>query len=125
MGAAFHSEVVRDLRDKESSAGQVFSGGELEQWKAQVNSLLEKPDPESVATKRRKLNRDLRSLPRIATLDFLRSVENQLVTSAGRTLKSFENAQFLSIPPPPPGPTASSSFRQTAPSFLAPARRRS
>ena len=87
-------KVLRDFRHKQSSAGQPMTFKEAESYQAQLwqffSSKRGTGEQKKAATKA-----NTATQPRIATLDWLRTLEHSMYQATGKTLKSFDNNALL------------------------------
>lgn len=87
------SQVLRDSRHKESSAGVEFSPEEMKVWQSQLAQFF-KVNTASAAEKRRQTVKAV-TAPRIASLDWMRALENALRMGINKELRHFEVATLL------------------------------
>ena len=73
---------------------------EKDGWLAQTTDFLKRDLPEGPQAKRRRLQREAHAIPRLASLDWLRAVENGLRAACNISLSDFKHDRsLLSIPP--------------------------
>lgn len=84
--------MLRDSRTKEGSAGVGFTSDEHQVWQEQVVNFFARPISESAGTAKKRQMIQSVTLPRLASLDWLLSVEHGMSWATGRNFKSFQTA---------------------------------
>lgn len=90
---------MRDFRGKESSQGIVSTSDEKQTDLKRAVAFLGKLE-EQPAVKRRRTTKTAATIPRLATLDFLRGLERALEINTGKRFSDFDNEKFLSSSTP-------------------------
>ena len=90
------SQVTRDLRHKTSSAGVGFTPAEQNGWQTQLLQFFQPTVKVTSAAKKRAVKKhEVITVPRIATLDWLRTLENSMKFATGKVLRDFDTASLL------------------------------
>lgn len=99
-------QVLRDSHYRLAIRGAKRTSGDRDDWNAMAISFFRKTG-ESLPDKRRRLKRERRTLPRLAALDVMRSLQAAIVNGLGVGFEVWDNsAQMPKLPepyrPPPP-----------------------
>lgn len=86
-----HSQVLRDSRTKESSEGVSFTSSEMAQWKRQITDFFNKPRLETGGQAKKRKRHQQVTAPRLASLDWMRSVEHGMEWATGKRFSDFQN----------------------------------
>lgn len=111
------SEVVREVRNKEKGATEDYIVQEKADWVSLAASYFHDKSGESLAQKKRRVRKEYKVAPRIASLDAIRVTNNALYAGTGVGMDAFYNApelqdleerfvetrryDFNELPPPP------------------------
>lgn len=71
---------------------------EKESWFGAANAFLKEDRPEGPGAKRRRVVREMKTLPKLASLDWLTSVEHLMRGACDRNFEGFANKQYLASP---------------------------
>lgn len=85
---------MRDFRAKESSQGIASTAEESQTSLTKAVDFLRKQE-EQPAAKRRRTTKTATQIPRLATLDWLRSMDRALEFNTGKNFKSFNSKEYL------------------------------
>lgn len=88
-------EVLRDTRTKESSSAVAMNPEERQSWQAQAREFLRQPRDETAKQKAARLRKVRVTLPRLATLDWMRAIEHQLKWACNRSWAFFDSGRFV------------------------------